>query len=64
MCVPTEGGEYNVPKDLVFSFPTVSKNGERKIVEGIEFDEFGKMKMDKTIKELLKERKAVENMLI
>lgn len=64
MCLLTEGGEYGVPKDLVFSFPVLCQNGNRKIVEGIKFDEFGKMKMEKTIKELLNERKAIENMLI
>lgn len=63
MCVLTEGNEYGVPNDLVFSFPVMCKDGNRKIVEGLKFDTFGKMKMKKTIEELVNERKTIENLL-
>lgn len=62
MGVLTEG-EYGIEKDIVFSFPTICKNGERKIVEGLKFDCFGKKKINVTMKELIKERNTIENLL-
>ena len=63
MSLLSKGGLYGVPKDVVFSYPCTCQDGEAKIVEGIKFDDFGKEKMDKTIKELVNERNQIENLL-
>jgi malate dehydrogenase len=49
-------GSYGVPKDLIFSFPVVCRNGEYKIVQGLELDDFSKAKIKATTEELLTER--------
>jgi len=33
-------GSYGVPKDLIFSFPVVTKDGKWEIYQGLSFDEF------------------------
>ncbi|XP_056177353.1 malate dehydrogenase, cytoplasmic-like [Syzygium oleosum] len=48
-------GSYNVPKDLIFSFPVTSRNGEWTIVQGIENSVATRKKMDSTAEELMKE---------
>lgn len=50
-------GEYGAAKDLVFSFPVTCKNGEWKIVEGLQLSEFSVKKIAETSEELLQERK-------
>jgi malate/lactate dehydrogenase len=49
-------GEYGAPKDVIFSFPVVCKNGDWKIVEGLKLSEFSKEKLNVTGKELIEER--------
>ena len=61
MCLASKG-EYGVDKDLIFSFPCHVKNGEVKVVEGIEHGEFGKEKFSATLKELQIERDTVKEM--
>jgi malate/lactate dehydrogenase len=63
MAVPTDGSLYGVPKDLIFSFPCTTVNGKYEVVQGIEFDEFAKKRIELTTKELLEERNEVENLL-
>ena len=64
MSVPSEGNTYGVPEGLIFSFPCTVKNGEWKIVEGLDLsDGFSEEKMKKTTDELLSERKFVEDLL-
>lgn len=64
MSVPSEGNKYGVPEGLIFSFPCTTKNGEWKIVEGLDVsDQFSQEKIKKTTDELLGERKFVENLL-
>lgn len=55
-------GEYGVDPGLIFSFPSRTENGESRIVEGIEHDEFGRRKLAATLEELRNERKAVEEL--
>lgn len=55
MAVPSDGS-YGVPKGLVFSFPVTIANGEWKIVQGLEWDDFAKQKIAITQKELEEER--------
>ena len=61
MCLLSKG-EYGVDNDLIFSFPCHVKNGEVKVVEGIEHGEFGKEKFSATLKELQAERDTVKEM--
>jgi malate dehydrogenase len=63
MSVPTDGTQYGIPKDLIFSFPCTTSNGEYKIVQGLKHDAFALEKIKKTTDELLSERKEVENLL-
>ncbi|MHC4307691.1 MAG: malate dehydrogenase [Planctomycetota bacterium] len=61
MCLASKG-EYGVDNDLIFSFPCYVKNGEVKVVDGIEHGEFGKEKFSATLKELQTERDTVKEM--
>lgn len=57
-------GQYGVPKGLVFGFPCKTMgNGNYQVVEGLNHDEFGKSKLELTLKELQSEREAVSNLL-
>jgi len=49
-------GSYGVPKGLVFSFPVTIQQGKWKIVQGLNFDEFGKNAIKVTTEELLQEK--------
>lgn len=56
-------GQYGIPKDLIFSFPVVTKNGKYTVVDGIQISEYYRKKLDITVKELVEERQAVEFLL-
>ncbi len=56
-------GEYGVPAGLIFSYPVTAKNGEVRIVEGIEHDAFAKQKIAATVAELVSERETVKDLL-
>jgi malate dehydrogenase len=49
-------GSYNVPKDLIFSFPVEIKNKQWSIVQGLKVDDFARGKLDLTASELLEEK--------
>lgn len=63
MSIATDGKAYDIPKDLIFSFPCTVKNGQYHIVEGLKLDEFARDRVKKTTDELLSERKDVEHLL-
>lgn len=56
MGVIAEGGKYGVDGDLCFSYPCNVENGEWKVVEGLEVNEFSQAKIKATEKELQEER--------
>jgi len=56
MAVISDGNSYGVPADLIYSFPCVCKNGEWKIVTGLEIDDYSRNLMEATAKELIEER--------
>ena len=56
-------GQYGVPKGLVFSYPVICSNGWYKVVKNLSFSEDGQVRMNKTIKELNKERDMVADMM-
>ena len=63
MGVPSDGS-YGIPEGMVFGFPCECKgNGEYKIVQGIEIDDYAREKINKTLKELSDEAEAVKNLL-
>jgi len=53
-------GSYGADKGLYYSFPVTTANGEYKIVQGLQIDEFSKDRLEKTRLELLEEKKHVE----
>jgi malate dehydrogenase len=63
MAVPTDGKQYGIEKDLIYSFPCTVKNGVYTIVDGIELNEFSKQRMKITADELISERRDVEHLL-
>jgi malate dehydrogenase len=58
MAVPSTGA-YDVPEDIISSFPVRTKNGEWEIVEGLDVPEFSRERINKTVAELQEERAAV-----
>ena len=52
----SSNGEYGVDKNLVFSYPVICKNGDWKIVEGLEMTPWVKAKFEKTLQELREEK--------
>lgn len=61
MSVPTDGS-YDVPEGIVSSFPCTVENGEWKIVEGIELNDFSRERIMASAKRLQDERAAVEKL--
>lgn len=49
-------GSYNVPRDIIFSFPVTIENKQWKIVQGLPIDDFSKTMINTTAKELLEEK--------
>ncbi len=62
MAVPADGS-YGIEPGIIYSFPCVCANGDYRIVEGLDIDEFSRERMDATETELREERKAVEDLL-
>jgi malate dehydrogenase len=62
MAVPSDGS-YGVPEGLIYSFPVTAGNGEWKIVQGLDIDDFSGEKMKVTQKELEEERDAVKELI-
>ena len=55
-------GSYGVPEGIISSFPCTSANGEWKIVQGLEIDDFSRAKIDASAAELVEEKNAVASM--
>ncbi|MDR2506841.1 MAG: malate dehydrogenase [Candidatus Accumulibacter sp.] len=62
MGVPSDGS-YGIEKGFVFGFPCECKNGDYRIIQGIEIDAFSREKLDKSLEELQKEAAMVEHLL-
>jgi malate dehydrogenase len=62
MGVPSDGS-YGIPEGIIYGFPVTTENGEYKIVQGLEIDEFSRERMTKTLNELLEERDGVKDLL-
>jgi malate dehydrogenase len=62
MAVPADGS-YGIEPGIIYSFPCVCKNGDYRIVQDLEIDEFSRGRMDATEAELREERSAVADLL-
>jgi malate dehydrogenase len=61
MGVPSDGS-YGIPEGLVCGFPCVCSGGEWSIVEGLEIDDFSRLKIDASVAELVSERDTVKDL--
>ena len=55
-------GSYGVPEGIIPSFPAISVDGEWKVVEGLEIDDFSRAEIDASVKELLHEKDTVKGL--
>ncbi len=62
MGIPSKG-EYGIPAEVIYGFPVVCENGEYKMIEGLEVDEFSRERMNHTLNELLEEQAGVKHLL-
>jgi malate dehydrogenase len=62
MGVPS-GGEYGIPKEVMFGYPVTCTGGEYKIVEGLPIDAFSQERINLTLKELQEEQDGVKHLL-
>jgi malate dehydrogenase len=62
MGVPSDGS-YGIPEGIVFGVPCECKDGQFKVIKGLEIDEYSQGKISITLKELEDERAAVADML-
>jgi len=62
MAVPSDGS-YGVPEGIVTGFPCRCKDGKWEIVQGLELNEFGRARLDKTIAELQQEADDVKDLV-
>ncbi|ANQ84714.1 malate dehydrogenase [Azoarcus olearius] len=62
MGIPSDGS-YGIPEGVIYGFPVTTENGEYKIVQGLEIDEFSRERMTVTLNELLEEREGVKDLL-
>jgi malate dehydrogenase len=61
MAVPSDGS-YGVDEGLISSFPCTCSNGDWKVVEGLEHNDFSKEKIEATVNELREERDTVKKL--
>ncbi|WP_103352668.1 malate dehydrogenase [Amycolatopsis sp. CA-128772] len=55
-------GSYGVPEGLISSFPVTAENGQYKIVQGLEIDDFSRTRIDASVNELVEERDTVQKL--
>jgi malate dehydrogenase len=56
-------GEYGIPADVMFGYPVTTQNGDYKLVEGLEIDDFSRERINVTLKELLEEQEGVKHLV-
>ncbi len=59
MGIPSDGS-YGIPEGLICGFPCVCTDGVWKIVEGLDLDEFSRIRIDASVAELIEERDTVK----
>jgi len=63
MCIDSKGNTYGIDEGLVFSFPVKCKDGNFKVIDGLQIDEYSRKCLKKTEDELKGERDLVQNIL-
>jgi malate dehydrogenase len=62
MAVPADGS-YGIGAGVIYSYPVTVENGDYRIVQGLNLDEFSRKRMDLTHAELREERDGVKDLL-
>lgn len=62
MGIPSDGS-YGIPEGTMFGFPVTCENGEYKIVQGLDIDDFSQERINITLKELEEEKAGVAHLL-
>ena len=62
MGVPSDGS-YGIPEGVIFGYPVTCKGGQYQVVQGLQVSEFGRARIDATLKELHEERDGVKHLL-
>ncbi len=62
MSVPSDGS-YGIPDGVIYSYPVTTRDGEYRIVTGLEIDAASRKRMDATLAELREEREGVRALL-
>ncbi|TXI20105.1 MAG: malate dehydrogenase [Nitrosomonas sp.] len=57
-------GSYGIPSGVIFSFPTTCKDGQYKIVQGLDISPQDKERMDQSYQELIAEQDAIKHLLV
>jgi malate dehydrogenase len=61
MAVPSDGS-YGVPEGLISSFPVKASGGRYEIIQGLDLEEFSRVRVDRSVTELREEREAVKEL--
>jgi malate dehydrogenase len=56
-------GSYGIPEGVIYGYPVTCRGGSYQVVKGLEISEFGRKRMDATLKELHEERDGVKHLL-
>jgi len=59
----SSGGEYGIPKEVMFGYPVTCAGGEYRIVDGLPIDAFSQERINLTLKELQEEQEGVKHLL-
>ena len=62
MGIPSDGS-YGIPEGVLYGYPVTCSGGRYEIVKGLDVSEFGRKRMDATLKELHEERDGVKHLL-
>ena len=62
MGIPSDGS-YGIAEGVIYSYPVTTANGEYKIVQGLDINEFSRARMAATQQELLEERDGVKDLI-
>lgn len=62
MAIPADGS-YGIDEGIIYSYPCVCVNGDYRIVQGLDIDDFSRGRMDATESELREELAAVEDLM-
>ena len=62
MGIPSDGS-YGIAEGVIYGYPATCRDGRYQIVQGVEVSDFGKARMQATLKELHEERDSIKQLL-